>query len=184
MSITKKDQILQLHKDGYKIEDIVNRGFSKKYVAQVLRNATTPASPTTTNNKTSINEIQQMISLLECLKSKSSELDMEINISIKINNKNTKTKNTTSKKINSHDQTPLLNPVTAIREIGDIGLREKLLLLDAKDLISIIKAYVPDINRKIYKEKNINLIIDYIIERSSSLSKVGQVFRDMGQPKK
>lgn len=75
-----------------------------------------------------------------------------------------------------------LNPVTVIRDIGKDGLREKLLLLKLQDLLTIAKTYTPDLNHKIYKEENVNLIIDYIIERSYTLSKMGQVFRTVSKP--
>jgi hypothetical protein len=71
----------------------------------------------------------------------------------------------------------LLNPVTLYRDIGADELKKQLMFLELKDLLKIIRTYTPDLNGKIYREKNIVLVIDYIIDRASKLSRIGHVFR-------
>lgn len=173
MRNTKKNQILQLHKAGYGPEEIINKGFSKKYVTQVLKSIDeTSLVAIPTSNKTRINDIKQIISILENLDNASNKMDIKINISIKIDSTNT-----VSEDIN----VPLLNPIATIRIIGEAGLKEKLKLLQLDDLLKIIKKYTPDISGKINKKKDLSVLISYIVERSSNLSKLGQVFRNENQ---
>lgn len=84
--------------------------------------------------------------------------------------------------VSTENKTPLLNPVTTFRDIGKDALKEKLITLPLEDLVKITKTYTPDFSGKIYKKEDVNLIIEYIIERASSLSKVGQVFRNVNNP--
>ncbi|MBI6874886.1 hypothetical protein [Clostridium aciditolerans] len=172
MKVTKKDQIIQLYKEGIGIEGIIQKGFTKKYVNQVLKDLKSSDFVTPSNNKFNINDIKQLTSVLEMLQNKSDRINMHINISIKIDSCSDASNDT---------KIPLLNPVTAFRDVGEDRLKEELMLLQLEDLIKITKAYTPDLNGKIYKQKNVNVIIDYIIERASKLSKVGQVFRTVSK---
>lgn len=47
----------------------------------------------------------------------------------------------------------------------------------------MVKTYILDLNEGIYKQKDVNVVINYIIERASKLSKMGQVFRTANTPK-
>ncbi|WP_206154880.1 hypothetical protein [Clostridium muellerianum] len=171
MKITKKDQIIQLYKKGLEIESIVKKGFNRKYVNQVLKNikAQIPTSPHNKEvNINSANDLKQLASILEDLQSKCDNVIVNIDISIKV-------ESCTS---SSNDiKIPLLNPITVFRDIGQDRLKEQLKLFKLEDLMKIIKTYIPDLNGKIYKQKNINSVIDYIIESVSKLSKVSQVFK-------
>ena len=70
----------------------------------------------------------------------------------------------------------MLNPVDTYRE----GKQEKLLCelqkLSAEDLQKIIKKFMPDMSRKMYRCKNCQKLIDYICFRSESLATKGDVF--------
>ena len=66
--------------------------------------------------------------------------------------------------------------------MGRDRLKEKLMTLTLKDLVKITRTYTLDLSGRIYRKKDINLIIDYIIDRAISLSKVGQVFRNVSNP--
>lgn len=172
MKDTKKDKIIQLYKEGLAVENIINKGFTKKYVNQVLKDLKSSDFVTSSDNKFNINDIKQLTSIVEMLQSKSDKINININISIKVDSCNDSLKNS---------KTPLLNPVTVFRDIGGDGLKERLMLLQLKDLLKIVKTYTPDINGKIYKEKNLNVVVDYIVERASKLSKIGQVFRTVSK---
>ncbi|AKA68250.1 MULTISPECIES: hypothetical protein [Clostridium] len=86
MKITKKDQIIQLYKEGLKVEDIVKKGFAKKYVNQVLKFLKISKLPVKSNAKTDINDIKELASLLETLENKSDKINININLSIKVDN--------------------------------------------------------------------------------------------------
>lgn len=169
MGFTKKDQIIQLYKEGFGVEDIIKKGFTKKYINQVLKAFKGPDS---VDPKTNIESIKELLSLIENLQDKSDKINVKVNISIKVDGFNT---------TSSDNESSLLNPVTIFRDIGKDSLKEQLALLPLEDLLKIVKTYTPDLNGKIYKQKNVNTIIDYIIERASSLSKVGQVFRSVSK---
>ncbi|AKN30924.1 hypothetical protein Ccar_08740 [Clostridium carboxidivorans P7] len=81
MKITKKEQIIKLYKEGLRVEDIVKKGFGKKYVNQVLKFLKIPVKP---NDKTNIKDIKELASLLETLENKSDKINISINISIKV----------------------------------------------------------------------------------------------------
>lgn len=168
MKVTKKDQIIKLYKKGLEIEDIVKKGFTRKYINQVLKDFKASDSIIEADNKFNINDVKQLASVLEMLENKSDKINVEINISIKIDSTSAASNNTNA---------PLLNPVNVFRDIGEDGLKEQLMSLQLKDLIKIAKTYTPDLNGRIYKQKNTKVVIDYIVERASNLSKVGQVFR-------
>lgn len=169
MKITKKAQIIQLYKEGLKVEDIVKKGFAKKYVNQVLKFLKIPKIPAKHHDKTTnINSIKELASLLETLENKSDKINISINISIKVDNCNTSSDKST---------TSLLNPIAIFKDMGKDGLKKQLISLQLKDLLKIIKEYIPDLDGKIYKQKNSNTVIDYIIESVSKLSKVGPVFK-------
>jgi len=72
-----------------------------------------------------------------------------------------------------------LNSTVIYREKGAEGLRKDLKELELSELKIIIKTYCPDFNGTMYrkKDKDKQIVIDYIVERSSKLSKSGQCFR-------
>ncbi|MBU3161625.1 hypothetical protein KPL37_18165 [Clostridium frigoris] len=174
MAITKKSQILQLHNEGYGIDDIIGKGFTKKYASQVLKEVTNSKPTVTSTHKTKMNYIKQLVSTVEYLQNKYDHLNLNINISIKFDGYNN---------ISSESKILLLNPVTTFRDIGKVALKEKLLALPINDLIKIAKTYTPDLSGIIYRKRDVALIVDYIIERSTNLSKLGQVFRDTNNQK-
>lgn len=175
MKVTKKDQIIQFYKKGLKIEDIVKKGFAKKYVNQVLKDVKASPPSSQIDNKFNINDVKQLASVLETLQNKSDKINIEINISIRIDGISNSSNNT---------KDPLLNPVAIFRDVGEDGLKEQLISLQLKDLIKIAKTYTPDLNGKIYKQRNAEVVINYIVERASKLSTVGQVFRTSNKNEK
>lgn len=82
---------------------------------------------------------------------------------------------------NMKRQQPKLNPVTTYRSIGEYGLRDKTKDFEISELITIIRYYCPDINGKIYRSKDKQTIINYMVERSEKLSMIGQVFRGVSE---
>lgn len=174
MKFTKKSQILQLHNEGYGIEDIIGKGFTKKYASQVLKEVTTSKRTVTSTHKTKMNDIKQLVSTVEYLQNKYDHLNLNINISIKFDGYNN---------ISNESKTLLLNPVTTFRDIGKVALKEKLLTIPINDLIKIAKTYTPDLSGIIYRKKDVALIVDYIVQRATNLSTVGQVFRNVSNQK-
>ncbi|EET88949.1 hypothetical protein CcarbDRAFT_0588 [Clostridium carboxidivorans P7] len=162
MKITKKSQIIKFYKDGLDINTIIEKGFNKKYVKQVLRNFEA------SNKKTNVNDIKKLAEILEELQKKCDKLNINVNISISVNSCNPDS---------ISNNIPLLNPVTAFRDMGEAKLRAQLKLFKLEQLINIVKVYTPDLNGRIYRQKDINVVIEYIVERASKLSKMGQVFR-------
>ncbi|MGH4052830.1 MAG: hypothetical protein ACREVX_16130 [Clostridium sp.] len=173
MIITKKAQILQLYNDGYKSDDIIKKGFTKKYVSQVLKDVTNTDPATTLANASTINSLKELVSTVEYLQNKYDGLNINISISIKVDSYND---------IPIENKSELFNPVTTFRDIGTNALKEKLMPLSLKNLVKIAKTYTPDLSCKIYRKKDILLIVDYIVERATNLSRVGQVFRNVGNP--
>ena len=174
MVITKKDQILKLYDEGYKIDDIIKEGFTKKYINQVLKKLKISISTKTDTDNSSMAELKQLVSTVENLKRKYDGLNINIDITIKVDGYNNSS---------SEVKTPLLNPVTTFRDIGGDGLKDKLIAFSLKDLIKIARAYTPDLSCSIYRKKDVNIIIQYIIQRADSLSKLGQVFRNVTKKK-
>jgi len=168
MIITKKAQILQLYNEGCKIDDIINKGFSKKYVSQVLKELVNSNPTTTFTSVPKIDALKELVSTVEHLQNKYDGLNISINISIKVDGYN---------EFPCENKSALLNPITTFRDIGTHALKEKLVPLSLKDLIKIAKTFTPDLSGKIYRKKDVSPIIDYIVERATTLSKVGQVFR-------
>lgn len=78
----------------------------------------------------------------------------------------------------------LLNPVVTYRIDGEQGLRKKLELIELAELKKITRTYTPDCNGVIYRLKDTNKIIDYIIERAEKLSCLGQCFRQLDEEDK
>lgn len=242
MKISKKDEIIKLYEEGLSIEDIASKGFTKKYVNQVLKKAkllnkaVSAALPTETlepiiteEPKIETNEphvleetptevetsqeevknsssLREVITLLESLEKASAKVDISLNISVKIDIDNTIETGTSN---NTHCNNPskaesncncspetatvnnclceedsLLNPVDALSALGEGGLKDKLASLNPKELINIIKTYTPDLTGKVYRKRNKNAIIEYILEKSSSLSKLGQVFKETDKDNK
>lgn len=170
MIITKKAQILQLYNDGYKANDIINKGFTKKYVSQVLKEFVNSTPTTTFASVLRIDALKELVSTVEHLQNKYDGLNININISIKVDGYN---------KFPTENKSALLNPISTFRDIGTHALKEKLVPLSLKDLIKIAKTFTPDLSGKIYRRKDVTPIIDYIVERATNLSKVGQVFRNV-----
>lgn len=173
MKITKKDQIIKFFKDGLDVDNIIEKGFNKKYVKQVIRNFKASNFDSSSNKKTNIDDIKQLAEILEDLQNKYDKLNINVNISISVNSCNPDSIST---------NIPLLNPVIAFRDLGEAKLRKQLKLFKLEQLINIVKVYTPDLNGRIYRQKDINVVIEYIVERASKLSKMGQVFRSTNTP--
>ena len=174
MVITKKAQIMKLNNEGYKIDDIIKKGFTKKYINQVLKKLKISMATKTDTENSSMAELKQLVSTVEDLQKKYDGINININIEIKVDGHNNRS---------SEVKKPLLNPVTTFRDIGGEGLKEKLITFSLKDLIKIARAYTPDLSCSIYRKKDVNIIIQYIIQRADSLSKLGQVFRNVTKKK-
>ncbi|MTK11590.1 MAG: hypothetical protein F8N39_05715, partial [Clostridiaceae bacterium] len=82
MKVTKKDQIIQLYKEGLGIEDIIKKGFTKKYVNQVLKDLKPSDFIASSNKKFNINDLKQLVSTLETRQNKSDKININIDISI------------------------------------------------------------------------------------------------------
>lgn len=168
MKITKKNQIIKFYKDGIDIDNIIEKGFNKKYVKQVIRDFKASDFYSSPIKKTNVNNIKQLAKMLEDLQNKCDKLNINVTISISVNSCNPDS---------ISNNIPLLNPVTAFRDMGAAKLRGQLKLFKLEQLINIVKVYTPDLNGRIYRQKDINVVIEYIVERASKLSTMGQVFR-------
>lgn len=89
-----------------------------------------------------------------------------------------------TKKTNMINIENLINPVVYYREHNEQGLRSKLNEYSLEELIKITKTYTPDLNRTMYRCKNKEKVIEYIITRSSKLSVLGGVFKTLDNEKR
>jgi hypothetical protein len=185
MKISKKDDILKLYEEGFNVEEIVEKGFSKKYVKQVLKNiplvepvpkenlALYPESelksdnviPCSTENinHDSISKLKEIVQLLENLDTTSISID--INISI---NKNVqKAENTETIIPDSSDADDLKDSINkcecTLKEESSINPIAELKSLDKEALEKKLTAL---------KQKDlVELIKSYITDVSDSIYK-------------
>jgi hypothetical protein len=71
----------------------------------------------------------------------------------------------------------LLNPVIMYRTDGEKWLRQELEKIELSELVEITVTYTPDFEKEIYKSKDKNEVIDFIVRRSEYLSSLGCCFR-------
>lgn len=206
---TKKEEILNLIADGKTLDDILQLGFNKKYVKEVIRENNKKDEDNNSkdndivqmqndikeikkllreqgniNKKEFLSEdkisikkqqLNQALKILNFVKENEQFLDyiqLDINISITDIEKNKKTETIESKDNNGVK----INPIEIYRSGGEISLRELLNSFDIEQLKDIARQYTPDSRGYVYKWNDCNKIIDYIIERSISLSEKGSVF--------
>lgn len=70
----------------------------------------------------------------------------------------------------------MFSPIQFRRLHTEDELRQELLKLETSELVKICKEYMPDPARKIYRLKNNQKIISYILYRSKKLADKGSVF--------
>jgi len=70
----------------------------------------------------------------------------------------------------------MLNPIQTLREGTKDNLLNELQVLSIEELKSIIRKYMPDITRKMYRCSESQKLIDYICKRTESLVTKGDVF--------
>lgn len=212
---TKKNQIIRLIESGESLENIINRGFNKKYVGEVARNIkntekiekhseneknillkikndvneikTMLASPETFYSKKDKAEygskdktvqLNEVLKILEFIKENDKLLkSINLNISISISEENIDKRNQKGS-LNKDPKTISIkiNPIDTYRSEGEETLREILNKFEVEDLREIAKQYTPDVRGYVYKWNDKGDVIDYIVDRSGSLSKKGNVF--------
>ena len=69
-----------------------------------------------------------------------------------------------------------VNPIVVYREKGEEGVRKLLNDIDNENIIHIIRAYMPDMTRNIYRSKDREKLIKYVVYRASKLAEKGSVF--------
>ena len=70
----------------------------------------------------------------------------------------------------------MLNPIDTYREGQKEKLQQELQSITIEEMQNIIKKYMPDRSRKMYRCKNPQIIIEYICNRAESLATKGDVF--------
>ncbi|MBU3197648.1 hypothetical protein [Clostridium algidicarnis] len=210
---TKKEEILKLVMEGKTLDDILELGFNRKYVKEVIRKFNKKEDKSLDSNKTKDDDIVQMQKDIKEIKKllneqgsldkkellgdnkiifKKQQLDqalkilnfvkdneqflnyiqLDINISITDVEKNQKTETLKSKDINGVK----INPIEIYRKSGEVVLRGILNSFDVEQLKDIARQYMPDARGYVYKWNDNNKIIDYVVDRSISLSEKGSVF--------
>jgi hypothetical protein len=210
---TKKEEILSLLAEGKTLDDILQLGFNKKYVKEVIRETNKKEAKNLDIKKPKDDDIVQMqkdikeikkllgeqgslnkkeflgddkiilkkqqlnqaLKILNFVKDNEQFLNyikLDINISITDIEKNQKTETPKTKDTNGVK----INPIEIYRNSGEIALRELLNSFDIDQLKDIARQYTPDARGYVYKWNDNNKIIDYIVERSISLSEKGSVF--------
>jgi hypothetical protein len=71
------------------------------------------------------------------------------------------------------------NPVVMFRKLGENELKKQLEIMDIKELRKMVRTWVPDMNGTMYRTKKKERVINYILERSHNLSRLGQCFRTL-----
>ena len=70
----------------------------------------------------------------------------------------------------------MLNPIQILREGTEENLLNELQNISVDELKSIIRKYMPDMTRKMYRCSESQKLIDYICKRTESLATKGDVF--------
>jgi len=70
----------------------------------------------------------------------------------------------------------LLNPISTLREGTKENLLNELQNISVDELKSIIRKYMPDMTRKMYRCSESQKLIDYICKRTESIVTNGDVF--------
>jgi len=70
----------------------------------------------------------------------------------------------------------MLNPIQILREGTKEQLLNELQNISIDELKSIIRKYMPDMTRKMYRCVDSQKLIDYILKRTESLVTKGDVF--------
>lgn len=210
---TKKEQILNLVAEGKTLADILQLGFNKKYVKEVMRetnkkndknlNIDKSKNDVITQMQKEIKEIKkllkehgsvnkkesldddkfllkkqqlnQALKILNFVKNNEQFLNyiqLDINIAITNIEKNRKSESVKFKGTNDFK----INPIEIYRNSGEVTLRELLNSFNLEQLKYIARQYTPDARGYVYKWNDSNKIINYIVERSTSLSEKGSVF--------
>lgn len=221
---TKKDDILLMLAEGKTIDDIVNNGFNRKYVNEVIRNSKGSNSNTlnteahvensdvsetkkdneilclhkdienikkilnydiqkiNTDNKIESKKKQfvEAIKMLQFIVS-NEQLLQYISLNINIAVTDSGVKDIFTKSIKSTEQRPKINyekinPIAVYREEGEVALKNILQECRINELKNIARQYTPDTRGYVYKWNDSSKIINYIVERASSLSEKGSVF--------
>ncbi len=218
---TKKDDILLMLSEGKTVDDIVNSGFNRKYVNEVIRNSKDSSSNIEVHEQTAgvctnkkdedilclqkdIDDIKKILSCdLQKLntdnKIESKKIQFEeaikmlqfilnnelllqyisLNINIAVTDSGVREMLTKSEKAMDQrlmDNSEKINPINLYREKGEVALKDILQKCSITVLKNIARQYTPDTRGYVYKWTDISKIIDYIVERASSLSEKGSVF--------
>jgi len=70
----------------------------------------------------------------------------------------------------------MLNPIQILREGTEENLLNELQSISVDELKLIIRKYMPDMTRKMYRCSESQKLIDYICKRAESLTTKGDVF--------
>ena len=186
---TKKDEIIQFLLKGKSIDEIIELGNNKKYVKEVLREYNKRQSVKIDEIVDGINNIKlvnknnenndielkkrHLLGIVNLLNSfiNNEEYLEYLKIDIKISLDGQKGSNVlNSKKINT------INPIDIYRREG----REKLnIILESMDIVllkEIARQYTPDLRGYVYKWNDKNKVVNYILQRTATLSDKGSVF--------
>lgn len=221
---SKKDDILQMLAEGKTVDDIVDGGFTRKYVNEVIRNSknrnsysipTEDArstsdidetkkdrdivclqtniedikkilncdiqnSNTGNNHESKKNQIEAAIKMLQFILASENLLQCtSLNINIAVTDSDIRDNVTISEKLTEQIEKETfekINPIKVYREKGEPILRDILKKYSIAVLKDIVRQYTPDTRGYVYKWNDIDKIVDYIVERASSLSEKGSVF--------
>lgn len=196
--MSKKDEIMDFINTGKSVEDISKMGYNKKYILEVIRetkkeisnqdpniNIETmqvnqveqPVETSTENLKISyLNDIEKIESFIQLIKNNIEYMDsiqVNFNISFKFSKG---LENDFLKLKEQKNREPKLNPIEIYRENGEHKLKEILNGLEIEDMKDIIRKYLPDPRGYVYKWKEKDKVIEYILERTPKLAEKGNVF--------
>lgn len=217
--MSKKGEIINLINQGESVENIVQRGFNKKYVYEIIRDLKKKGISSDDNSKTdnsvswnhsldsfdiknetlfteelqknsfkdanykeykisSVNDLNKIQNFIKNIKKYSSYIqNIEVSIKVDLNFSHAYTKEDLEQKEEVKIiKEPKFNPIETYRKGGEEELLALLKELEVEDMKDIIRKYLPDPRGYVYKWKDVEKIINYIIQRTSKLAVKGNVF--------
>lgn len=199
---SKKDEILKMLERGSSLEEILEKGYNKKYTKEVIRMHKKNLAKNESNQELGVRqedivkEIKEIRLMIEELQKNKGIINSKIPDAY---DKLTQIKDLIeciltqktyiddmsiefkisigNKDVGTKDlEAYKINPIELYRKAGESTLRSVLDRIPIDGLKEIAKQYTPDARGYVYKWIDSKKIIDYIVERAIALSQKGNVF--------
>lgn len=199
---SKKDEILKMLEIGISLEEILEKGYNKKYTKEVIRKYKKNLNKNKNNQESEVKqedivkEIKEIRLIIEELQKSKVVINSKVpdaydklrqikdliecilNQKTYIDDINIEFKIFIgNKEVGTKDlEVYKINPIELYRKAGENTLRSVLDTIPIDGLKEIAKQYTPDARGYVYKWTDSKKIIDYMVERAIALSQKGNVF--------